>query len=63
MGVDGGYSQTGVVEVSATGRRIDGYRFVPAEISGGRPEPVTGSAKAARIADWNALRDCTGLDR
>ena len=56
-------AQTGVVEVTATGRRIDGYRFVPAEISGGRPEPVTGSAKAARIADWNALRDCTGLDR
>jgi poly-gamma-glutamate synthesis protein (capsule biosynthesis protein) len=56
-------AQTGVVEVTATGRRIDGYRFVPAEISGGRPEPVTGPAKAARIADWNALRDCTGLDR
>ena len=56
-------AQTGVVEVTATGRRIDGYRFVPATISGGRPEPVTGSAKAARIADWNALRDCTGLDR
>ncbi|MEI6688607.1 MAG: CapA family protein [Thermoleophilia bacterium] len=56
-------AQTGVVEVTATGRRIDGYRFVPATISGGRPEPVTGSAKAARIADWNALRDCAGLDR
>ena len=42
---------------------LDGYRFVPATISGGRPEPVTGSAKAARIAEWNALRDCTGLDR
>ena len=56
-------AQTGVVEVTATGRRIDGYRFVPATISGGRPEPVTGSAKAARIAEWNALRDCTGLDR
>ena len=56
-------AQSGVVEVTATGRRIDGYRFVPATISGGRPEPVTGSAKAARIVDWNALRDCTGLHR
>jgi poly-gamma-glutamate synthesis protein (capsule biosynthesis protein) len=56
-------AQTGVVEVTATGRRIDGYRFVPATISGGRPEPVTGSEKAARIRDWNALRDCTGLNR
>ena len=61
---DGGAAaQTGVVEVTATGRRIDGYRFVPATISGGRPEPVTGSEKASRIADWKALRDCTGLDR
>lgn len=56
-------AQTGVVEVTATGRRIDGYRFVPATISGGRPEPVTGSARAARVADWDALRDCTGLHR
>lgn len=56
-------AQTGVVEVTATGRRIDDYRFVPATISGGRPEPVTGSEKAARIRDWNALRDCTGLNR
>jgi poly-gamma-glutamate synthesis protein (capsule biosynthesis protein) len=56
-------AQTGVVEVTATGRRIDGYRFVPATISGGRPVPVTGSERASRIAEWNALRGCTGLDR
>lgn len=56
-------AQTGVVEVTATGRRIDGYRFVPATISGGRPEPVTGADKATRIEQWNALRDCTGLHR
>ncbi|MGI9187797.1 MAG: CapA family protein [Gaiellales bacterium] len=56
-------AQTGVVEVTATGRRIDGYRFVPATISGGRPEPVTGSDRAARVEQWNALRDCTGLHR
>lgn len=56
-------AQTGVVEVTATGRRIDGYRFVPATISGGRPEPVTGADKATRVEQWNALRDCTGLHR
>ena len=56
-------SGSGVVEVTATGRRIDDYRFVPATISGGRPEPVTGSDKAARIANWSVLRDCTGLHR
>jgi poly-gamma-glutamate synthesis protein (capsule biosynthesis protein) len=56
-------ARTGVVEVTATGRRIDGYRFVPATISGGRPVPVTGEERAGRIAEWNALRGCTGLDR
>lgn len=60
---DGGVvSQTGVVQVTATGRRIDGYRFVPAQISGALPRPVTGAERAARIAAWDALRDCTGLD-
>ena len=61
---DGGVvSQTGVVQVTATGRRIDGYRFVPAQISGALPRPVTGAERAARISAWDALRDCTGLDR
>ncbi len=56
-------AQTGVLEVTATGRRIDGYRWKPAQIEGGRPVPITGTERAARIADWNALRGCTGLRR
>jgi poly-gamma-glutamate synthesis protein (capsule biosynthesis protein) len=61
---DGGVvSQTGVVQVTATGRRIDGYRFLPAQISGALPRPVTGAERQRRIAAWDALRDCAGLDR
>jgi poly-gamma-glutamate synthesis protein (capsule biosynthesis protein) len=54
-------SQTGVLEVTVTGRRIDGYRWVPARISGGIPYPLTGSARVQALADWRALRGCTGL--
>lgn len=54
-------AQTGVLEVTATGRRIDGYHWQPAQIEGGRPVPVTPSERAARIADWKSLRACTDL--
>ena len=54
-------SQTGVLEVSVTGRRINGYRWVPARISGGLPYPLTGSAKSSAVASWRSLRSCTGL--
>ena len=54
-------AQTGVLEVTATGRRIDGYRWQPAQIEGGRPVPVAASERAARIADWKSLRACTNL--
>jgi len=54
-------SQTGVLEVTVTGRRVDGYRFVPARISGGLPYPLAGSERARAIGDWRSLRSCTGL--
>jgi len=56
-------TQTGVLEVTATGRRIDRYRWLPAQIKNGRPIPITGSERGARIAEWRALRDCTDLKR
>ena len=40
-------SQTGVLEVTVTGRRIDGYRWVPARISGGIPYSVDGRRTVA----------------
>jgi poly-gamma-glutamate synthesis protein (capsule biosynthesis protein) len=54
-------SRTGVLEVTVTGRRVDGYRWVPARISGGIPRPLHGAERSAALRGWNALRSCTGL--
>lgn len=56
-------SQTGVLEVSVTGRRIDGYRWVPARISGGIPYPLSGDRRKQAEASWRSLRSCTDLRR
>ena len=54
-------TQTGVLFVTATGRRIDSYRWEPARIVDGVPRPLTGSERRSEAADWRALRGCTGL--
>jgi poly-gamma-glutamate synthesis protein (capsule biosynthesis protein) len=54
-------TQTGVLLVTATGRRIDGYRWVPARIVDGVPRPLSGAEMRSEQADWRALRGCTGL--
>jgi poly-gamma-glutamate synthesis protein (capsule biosynthesis protein) len=54
-------TDSGVFTVSATGRRIEGYDWAPAQIQGGVPIPLEGAAAAAAEASWEALRDCTGL--
>ena len=41
-------TRTGVLLVTATGRRIDEYRWVPARIVDGVPRPLTGSGTAKR---------------
>jgi poly-gamma-glutamate synthesis protein (capsule biosynthesis protein) len=56
-------TQTGVLFVRATGRRIDGYRWEPARIVDGVPRPLEGAERRSEIASWNALRGCTGLRR
>jgi poly-gamma-glutamate synthesis protein (capsule biosynthesis protein) len=55
-------TRSGVLLVTATGRRIDGYEWVPARISGGIPHPIR-SGRSAAVAQWRALRSCTGLRR
>ena len=52
----------GVLEVTVTGRRVDGYRWIPARIEGGAPRPLDRAAAAAATARWADLRACTGLD-
>jgi poly-gamma-glutamate capsule biosynthesis protein CapA/YwtB (metallophosphatase superfamily) len=54
-------TQTGVLLVTATGRRIDGYRWEPARIVDGVPRPLTGAERRGEIAEWRSLRSCTGL--
>ena len=55
--------QSGVLEVTATGRRIDSYRWRPARISGGIPYPLSGAERSRTLAEWNRLRPCTNLRR
>lgn len=54
---------TGVLLVTATGRRIDGYRFAPARIVSGTPRPLSGPARSESLASWHSLRACAGLRR
>jgi poly-gamma-glutamate capsule biosynthesis protein CapA/YwtB (metallophosphatase superfamily) len=54
-------TQTGVLFVTATGRRIDSYRWVPARIRDGVPRPLTGSERSGELRSWRGLRGCTGL--
>lgn len=54
-------TESGVLRVTATGRRIDSYRWRPARISGGIPHPLTGSERSSAVARWNGLRGCTNL--
>jgi poly-gamma-glutamate capsule biosynthesis protein CapA/YwtB (metallophosphatase superfamily) len=53
--------QSGVLEVTVTGRRIDRYRWVPARISGGVPRPLSGASRAQAVSSWRSLRSCTDL--
>ena len=58
---DGESGRSGVLLVTATGRDVDTYSWVPARITHGIPVPQTGEAAAADEADWESRRDCSGL--
>ena len=59
---DGESGRSGVLKVTATGREVDDYAWVPARITNGVPVPQTGSAADADLAEWNARRGCSGLN-
>ncbi len=53
---------SGVLEVTATGRDIDGYQWKPARIEGGIPHLITGTAATQDVDAFNARRtSCTNL--
>jgi hypothetical protein len=54
-------TQTGVLFVTATGRRVDSYRWVPARIADGVPRPLSGADRSSELRSWRSLRGCTGL--
>jgi poly-gamma-glutamate capsule biosynthesis protein CapA/YwtB (metallophosphatase superfamily) len=54
-------ARTGVFEVTVTGRRVDGYRWVPGRISGSVPAPLSGEDAAGELAYWQSLQGCAGL--
>lgn len=58
---DGESGRSGVLKVTATGREVDDYSWVPARITNGVPVPETGDAASADLADWNARRACSGI--
>ena len=54
-------ARTGVLLITATGRDIDAYQWVPARIEDRIPVPLEGGEADEALAYWDSLRDCTGL--
>nr|WP_240777284.1 CapA family protein [Nonomuraea basaltis] len=53
--------RTGVLTLTINGRKVLKDQWTPATIQGGVPVQMTGSARTQAVADWKALRSCTGL--
>ena len=58
---DGESGRSGVLRVTATGREVNAYSWVPARITHGIPIPAVGNAAAADITEWVHRRTCSGL--
>jgi poly-gamma-glutamate synthesis protein (capsule biosynthesis protein) len=54
-------AETGILQITATGRHIDSYTWVPGRINDRVPSVLDGSAAQAGLDHWNSLRGCTGL--
>lgn len=58
---DGESGSSGILLVTATGRHVDSYEWVPARIVHGVARPETGSAASSDEAIWADRRTCSGL--
>jgi hypothetical protein len=58
---DGESGRSGILLVTATGREVDNYSWVPARITNGVAVPETGDAAAADLAEWEHRRSCSGI--
>ncbi len=54
-------AETGVLELTVDGRRVTNPVWRPGRLVGGLPTAVDGPAADDAIAQWDALRDCSGL--
>jgi poly-gamma-glutamate capsule biosynthesis protein CapA/YwtB (metallophosphatase superfamily) len=54
-------ARTGVFVVTITGRRVDGYQWLPGRITDRRPFLLGGGDAHSQLAYWNGLRSCTNL--
>jgi poly-gamma-glutamate synthesis protein (capsule biosynthesis protein) len=52
---------TGVFVVTVTGRRVDGYEWVPGRVVDHQPVLLDGERRDAALAAWHDLRRCTNL--
>lgn len=54
-------TKSGVLVVTATGRRIDGYEWKPAQIRNLLPVPLSGATATAAVDSMKQLQQCAGL--
>jgi len=50
-----------VIEVKVTGRVVNGYQWIPMQVAGSIPSPMSASQAAAQVGQWEQLRNCTDL--
>lgn len=53
--------KSGVLKVKVTGRRIDSFNWIPAQIRGEVPVPLTGQAAAEAQSEMGQLQACAGV--
>ncbi|MFN8025946.1 MAG: CapA family protein [Acidimicrobiia bacterium] len=58
---DGESGRSGILLVTATGRQVNDYKWVPARITNGVATPETGDAAATDEAEWEHRRACSGI--
>lgn len=54
-------TDSGSLILTAQGRHVTSAVWRPATLSGGLPQPLSGSAATAAVQSWNAKRSCTNL--
>lgn len=57
----GPYGESGILTVTATGRKVTDYNWQPAQIRNGVPQLLSGNSAASAQQAWQQLRECTSL--